>query len=85
MPKIKSVIAISLPTTFVFFIIGSLGAIVGNDTIRYITPFKFYDPTYIIQNNHYEWKYLLVEAIVILIAITLTYILFNKKDIPSAT
>jgi ABC-2 type transport system permease protein len=83
--RIKSIIAVSLPITFAFFIIGSLGAIIGNDNVRYITPFKFYDPAYIIQHHSYEMKYMVIEAAVIVVTIITTYILFNKKDIRSAT
>jgi ABC-2 type transport system permease protein len=84
-PKVRSIIAISLPTVFVFFIIGSLGAIIGNDNVKYVTPFKFYDPQYIMQHNSYELKYMLIELVVIFVAIVATYVLFNKKDVPSAT
>lgn len=84
-PKIKSIIAVSLPVTFAFFIIGSLGAIIGNDNVRYMTPFKFYDPSYIMQHNHYELRYVVIEIAVVVVALALTYIVFNKKDIPSVT
>jgi ABC-2 type transport system permease protein len=84
-PRIKSVIAVSLPTTFAFFIIGSLGAIIGNANIRYITPFKFYDPAYIVKHDSYELQYVIIEVLVVIVAIAATYILFNKKDVRSAT
>lgn len=84
-PRIRSVIAVSLPVTFFFFIISSLGAIIGNMSVRYITPFKFYDPTYIVQHNSYEWQYMLLEAVLIVVTTVTTYIVFNKKDIRSAS
>jgi ABC-2 type transport system permease protein len=83
--RIKSVIAVSLPTVFVFYIIGTLGAIVGNSTVRYITPFKFFDTDYIINHQTYEAKYLIIEAVFIVAAICLSYIVYAKKDIRSAT
>lgn len=83
-PKIRSVIAFSLPVTFGFFIVGSLGAIIGNTAVRYVTPFKFYDPEYIIKHHAYEWKYVLVEGVVVLLALVLSYALFSKKDVPTA-
>ncbi|MEP6710746.1 MAG: ABC transporter permease subunit, partial [Candidatus Saccharibacteria bacterium] len=83
--KIRSVIAVTLPTIFAFFIIGSIGAIVGTDTVKYLTPFKFYDPAYIVQNNDYEMKFVIVELVFVILAVTATYVLFNKKDVRSAT
>ena len=80
-PKIKSVIAVTLPTVFTFFIIGTLGSIIGNDSVKYISPFKFYDFNYIIDHNTYEIKYLAIEAIFVVIAIVASYIIYIKKDI----
>lgn len=80
-PKIKSVISVSLPTVFTFFIIGMLGSIIGNDNVRYITPFKFFDLNYVISNNSYELKYLLIEIIFVALAITASYVVYIKKDI----
>jgi ABC-2 type transport system permease protein len=83
-PKVKSVIAVSLPTVFIFYIIGTLGAILGNNTVRYLSPFKFYDPTYIINNREYEIKFIIIEAVFMAIAILASYIIFIKKDVHAA-
>jgi ABC-2 type transport system permease protein len=83
-PKIKSVITVSLPTVFTFFIIGALGSIIGNENARYITPFKYYDVTYIINHNAYEPKFLIIEAIFITLTITATYTIYIRKDIRAA-
>jgi ABC-2 type transport system permease protein len=81
LPKIKSAIAISLPVVFVFFIIGNLGSIIGDQAVRYISPFKFFNSEYIIEHNAYEIKYMVVEVIVISVAIILSYIFYRRKDI----
>lgn len=83
-PKIKSVITVTLPAVFVFFIIGMLGAILGNDNVRYITPFKFYDYLYIINHNSYENKFLIIETVFIVIAITTSFIIYLRKDVRAA-
>jgi beta-exotoxin I transport system permease protein len=84
-PKIKSVIAVSLPAVFLFFIISTLGAILGEDKVRYVTPFKFYDVPYIIAHGSYELKFVLIEAVCIVTMLLLTYILYIKKDIRAAS
>jgi ABC-2 type transport system permease protein len=84
-PKIKSIISVSMPVVFTFFIIGTLGAILGNQNIRYITPFKFYDSNYIISNGSYEVRYVVVEAIVVILAILASYVIFVKKDVRAAS
>lgn len=84
-PKIKSVIAVSLPTVFTFFIIGMLGSIIGDEKVRYITPFKFFDSTYIINHSAYEMKFLAIEIVFIMIAITASYIIYMNKDVRTSS
>ena len=84
-PKIKSVIAVSLPIVFAFYIIGMLDSVLGVSKVRYITPFKFYDLLYVMKNNSYEPKFLILEAVYIVVLLTLTFVIFNKKDTHSAT
>jgi len=80
-PKIKSTISVSLPVVFGFFVIGMLGAVIGNDNVRYICPFKFYDSNYIIDHSAYDIKFLIIEAVFILLAITASYVIYLRKDI----
>jgi ABC-2 type transport system permease protein len=85
LPKVKSVVSVSLPTVFAFYIIGMLGDVLGNVEARYVSPFRYYDPAYIIRNASLESKYLFVEAAVVIVGLVLSYVIFLKKDIPSAT
>ncbi len=82
--KIKSVISVSLPTVFTFFFVGMLGAILENDNIKMFSPFKFFESGYIIKHSAYDPKYLIIEAVCIFVAITVTYAIYIKKDIKSA-
>lgn len=83
--KIKSSIAVSLPTVFAFFIIGTLGAVLEIDSVKYISPFKFFDSNYIISNNAYEASFLIITAVFVVAAVAATYWMFIKKDIRSAS
>lgn len=85
LPKVKSVISVSLPTVFAFYIIGMLGDVLGNTEARYVSPFRYYDSAYIIRNASLESKYLVIEAGIVIVALGLSYLIFLKKDIHSAT
>lgn len=85
LPKIKSVISVTLPTVFALYIIGSLGSILGNDNVRYFTPFKYFETQYIINNVAYETKFLVIGTIVILAAAVASYAIYAKKDIRAAS
>lgn len=83
-PKIKSVISVSLPTVFAFYIIGTIGDVVGAEQMRYISPFKYYDPIYIVEHNGLETKYVLIEAVFVAVALILSYVIYIRKDIRAA-
>ncbi len=82
--KVKSVVAVSLPTVFTFFIIGALGAIIGDDKVRYLSPFKYFDSAYIIDHAGYEVNFLIIETIFVIVAVSLSYLIYIKKDIKAA-
>lgn len=80
--KIKNVLLISLGTVFGFYIVGALIATdKNNDIERFLSPFKYFDSTYIIKNSEYEVPYLIAGAAVIIVAIIVSYIIYTKKDI----
>jgi len=83
-PKIKSVLPISLGTVFAFFIIGMFVATTGDDAMRYITPFKYFDANYILKNTSYEISFIITEIGFIAFAITASYFVYYKKDVHSA-
>ncbi len=80
--KLKSVLPISLGVVFGTYMIGALIATEKNNELtRFISPFKYFDITYIIKNASYETQYLAAGAAIIVIAVAASYIIYNKKDI----
>jgi ABC-2 type transport system permease protein len=84
-PKVKSVVSVSLPTVFGFYILGALGDVLGNDEVRYVSPFRYFDPQYIIKNQAFESKYLVIAAAIVVVSLVLSYAIFLKKDVQSST
>lgn len=83
-PRIKSVVAVSLPTVFTFYIIGVVGDVLGNDEARFITPFRYYETDHIIANGNLEAPSLVVEFAFVVVAISLSYLIYVRKDIRAA-
>jgi ABC-2 type transport system permease protein len=79
--KIKSVISISLSTVFGFYIIGTLGSVFGEEAVRYISPFRYFDMAYIIKNAAYETSFVIVAATFVIAAIAGSYWVYVKKDV----
>jgi ABC-2 type transport system permease protein len=80
LPKLKSVLSLSLGVVFAFFFIGMFGSTVGEASVRYITPFKYFDSMYIIKNSQYEWSYLIVGLVWIILALIASFFIYTKKD-----
>ena len=79
--KIKSVISISLSTVFGFYIIGSLGSFLGEERVRYLSPFRYFDTAYIIEHAAYETSFVVVSIVFIIAAIAGSYLVYIKKDV----
>lgn len=81
--KVKSVVSISLSTVFGFFIISMLGSIIGDEAVRYISPFKYYDLPYIVQHAAYETRFTVIGVLFVIVAIVAGYWIYIKKDVHS--
>lgn len=81
LPKIKSAIPISLGTVFTFYFINFLSTAASDDALRYLTPFKYFDPTYIVEHDSYELNFMLISMVIILTCIIASYIIYGRKDI----
>lgn len=80
-PKIKSVLSVSLSTVFAFYFLGVIGSTTDDETKRYISPFKYFDTSYIMEKSSYEASFLIVGAVLIILAIAASYRVYSKKDI----
>lgn len=79
--KVRSVISVSLSTVFGFYIIGSLGSIVGEERVRYFSPFRYFDPAYIIKHAAYETSFVVIGIVLFVAAISASYLVYLKKDV----
>ena len=84
LPKVKSVVAVSLPTVFGFYILGAIGEVLEVEESAFLTPFRWYDPTAIIKSGSLEMKYVWVEIAFVALAVSASYLIFLKKDIRAA-
>jgi ABC-2 type transport system permease protein len=81
--RIKSTISITMAVVFGFFAIGAFAVNASDDKMRYLTPFKYFDTSYILKNESYELSYLIVGISIILVCLVSSYIIYVNKDIDS--
>jgi ABC-2 type transport system permease protein len=82
-PKIKSVIAVSLGTVFAFFMVGMISSSTDDEALRYVTPFNYVNDYYVIEHLSFETSFLVVGAFIILISVLTSFLVYRKKDIHS--
>lgn len=80
-PKIKSVLTVSLATVFAFYFLGMFSATSGDEAKRYLSPFKYFDNSYIMEHASFETPFLIVGVVIIILAIAASYLVYVKKDI----
>jgi ABC-2 type transport system permease protein len=80
--KIKNVLPISLGLVFGFYFIGAFLVTDSSDKLeRMLSPFKYFDVFYILDHGSYESFYLMVGAVVVIVTVAASYLIYKKKDI----
>ena len=85
MKKVRSVTPLSMALAFGMYVISAFGGMLGDAKLELITPFKHFEPNYILTHAAYDMPLVLISVSVILISITGSYVLYARRNINSAT
>jgi len=80
LPKVKSVIAVTLPTVFGFYVFGMLDTVIG-EKIKYLTPFKLFDLEGLASGSAYELGSLIFLGFLLVIFVGSSLYIYQRKDI----
>jgi ABC-2 type transport system permease protein len=67
---------------FGMYVLSAFGGMLGEDKLDIITPFKHFEPNYIVSNATYD-PLQLVSVAVIILSIAGSYVLYLRRDIHS--
>jgi len=81
--RIRNVTPYSMALGFGMYILSVFGDMLGESNLELITPFKHFDPNYIIQNRAYDIPLVLLSVSVIVISLASSYVLYVRRDIPA--
>ena len=84
MKRVRSVTPLSMALAFGMYILNVFGNMLGEDKLEIISPFRHFDPNYIIANVSYDLPLVMISVAVIVIAIPASYLLYQKRNIASA-
>jgi len=81
--KIRSVSGTATAIGFAGFLLSALYSLLGEEKLRYITPFKYYDASKAFFDGVFEAKYALVGAVLTLALMIAAYARYTRADIPA--
>jgi ABC-2 type transport system permease protein len=82
--RVKSVTPFSMGLVFGLYILNAFGGMIGSASLEIISPFKHFEPNYIIKNAAFDLPLVMISVSVIIISIVGSYFLYSKRNILSA-
>jgi len=83
--RVRSVTPYSLGLGFGSYVLGAFGSILGEAKIELLTPFKHFNPNYIVNNSAYDTPLVLLNVSITVIAFAASYWLYIRRDIPAVS
>jgi ABC-2 type transport system permease protein len=83
--RVRSVTPYSLALGFGSYILAAFSGIFGDIKLEYITPFKQLDAADIVLHNAYNTPLLLINLAITVVALVVSYVLYLRRDIPTAS
>jgi ABC-2 type transport system permease protein len=68
---------------FGMYVLSVFGDLLGENVLEKLTPFKHFEPKYIVQHGTYDWPLVLISVAVIGISLLGSYLLYTRRNIPA--
>ena len=79
-PRIRSVLPLALGTVFAFFALGAVAAMLERQMLYYLSPFKYFEPYYILTTSSYRPSFAAAGALVTAAFVALGFGVFIRRD-----
>lgn len=84
MKKVKATAPLGLGMSFGFFLVAIFALIIGDDSVRWLTPFRFIDYKKIVTDGAYDISHLLFGVGLVIVFTAICYFIYTRKDVPAA-
>jgi ABC-2 type transport system permease protein len=81
--RVRNVTPFSMALVFGLYILNAFGGMLGDESLEVISPFKHFDPNYILKNAAFD-PLVLVSITIILISVVASYLLYGRRNMISA-
>lgn len=82
--RLRSVAPYSMGLAFGMYVLSAFGGMLGDVKLELITPFKHFEPNYIISNAAYNLPLVAISLAYIVISVAGSYVLYTKRNIQTA-
>ena len=82
--RVRSVTPFSMALVFGLYILNAFGGMIGEDSLEILSPFRHFEANYIIKHAAYDLPLVSISVIVTIISVAGSYVLYQKRNIPSA-
>lgn len=82
--RVRSVTPFSMGLVFGLYILNAFGGMIGEKSLEIISPFKHFDPNYILKHAAWDLPLVLISVTIIVISMVASYLLYARRNIPSA-
>jgi ABC-2 type transport system permease protein len=78
--RVRSVTPYSMALAFGLYVLNAFAGMIGGDSLEIISPYKHFEPNYIINHAAYNLPLVLLSVAVIIVSITASYVLYSKRN-----
>jgi ABC-2 type transport system permease protein len=83
--RVRNVTPYALGLGFGMYVLGAFSGMLGDVKLELITPFKHFDAAFIVKQGAYDMPLVLLNVLVSLLALGLSYWLYIRRDIPAVS
>jgi ABC-2 type transport system permease protein len=78
--RVRSVTPYSMALAFGMYVLNAFGNMIGEDSLEIISPFKHFEPNYILKNAAYNPPLVLISLSVMIVSIAASYVLYSRRN-----
>lgn len=82
--RVRSVTPYSMALVFGLYVLNAFGGMIGEDKLEIMSPFKHFEPNYILKHAAYDLPLAWISVAAIIISVVGSYVLYSKRNIRSA-
>ncbi|HEY5118073.1 MAG TPA: hypothetical protein VII90_01335, partial [Anaerolineales bacterium] len=83
--RVRSVTPYSLGLAFGAYVLAAFSGMLGEVKLELITPFKHFDPSYIVNHGAWNTPLVLLNVAITVLSVAVSYWLYIRRDIPAVS